>query len=111
MSKELEALEKLGEKERITGVKNACYLVDKIKNDSEFETVKQALTPPTVDEVCKALSEYLKEEIIYESTSFLYKGSYAEVCALGNLNGVYFSTHLPPHLIALIGRFYEGEIK
>ena len=26
-----EALEKLGEKERITGIKNACYLVDKIK--------------------------------------------------------------------------------
>ena len=38
-----EALEKLGEKERITGIKNACYLVDKIKNDEDFIAIYQVL--------------------------------------------------------------------
>ena len=94
MSKELEALEKLGEKERITGVKNACYLVDKIKNDSEFETVKQALTPPTVDEVCKALSEYLKEEI--------RKPVFIKICGCALEIGVYTPT-------VLIGSFMREK--
>ena len=43
MSKELEALERLGEKERITGTKHACYLVSKIKNDEEYEIIKEGL--------------------------------------------------------------------
>ena len=69
------------------------------------------LTPPTADEVCEALSEYLKEPIKYVRTSFVNERETAEVCGLFGLDNydlVDFNTPLPPRLITLIGRFYEG---
>ena len=80
--------------------------------------VEQALTKleelkryPTSEEVCEALSEYLKEPIKYVRTSFVNERETAEVCGLFGLDNydlVDFNTPLPPHLITLIGRFYEG---
>ena len=84
----------------------------------ELEYIKKALTPPTADEVCKALSEYYKWEVSYSNERhnhmFYFEESKLGVLRLLN-NGVYFiqsdyhkTNALPPHLITLIGRFYEG---
>lgn len=85
-------------------------------NDEEiFNTIKQALTPPTANEVCEALSEYykdyevtyLKEEKTFVRTNYAYTFDIVwedagEICFKKN-------TTLPPRLITLIGKFYESE--
>ena len=76
---------------------------------NELEELKK---PPTVDEVCKALGEQLKQDINYGAKQFYY--------TIENTKCIMFVTetygdglwsineYLPPHLITLIGRFYEG---
>ena len=98
-----------------------------------FKRIKQALTPPTSDDVCKALSEY------YKTNVFCRKHEHQDVPAIGStfidtfyylkiktdVNGIEYKTEriivlgdsvdvslnasLPPHLITMIGRFYESE--
>lgn len=34
-----------------------------LQNDTEISIIEQALTPPTADEVCKELSEWLNKEV------------------------------------------------
>ena len=80
--------------------------------------IEKALTPPTADEVCKALSEYLQRKVnIYSDNTFYYTeqrqiGECDEIiCGYGWENEhhtIAFEIDLPPHLITLIGRFYEG---
>lgn len=65
--------------------------------------------PPTEQEVCEALGEYLGEEIIYDSGSFINRRRTAEVCAIGNLGLFYTVEPLPLRLITIIVRFYEKE--
>ena len=76
---------------------------------NELEELKK---PPTVDEVCKALGEQLKQDINYGAKQFYY--------TIENTKCIMFVTetygdglwsineYLPTHLITLIGRFYEG---
>ena len=111
MSKELEALKK---------VRNGSY--DDYHSTSfeniyskEFDMLEQALTPPTEEEVCKALSEYYGFEVMYEDLDFFPKDtlrlSYL-YCVVAMVDGcIDFADPLPPHLITLIGRFYEGGRK
>ena len=92
-----------------------------------INNVIKALTPPTSDAVCKALSEYLKEgglnywlkvkyikdEGFYQTDGetklpIMYEIRHKNILHLNN------SRDLPPRLIILIGRFYEaqeGEMK
>lgn len=94
----------------------AQFIIEK-DDDTDFSAsvieahneIKKALTPPTADEVCEALSDYLGETVVYSCGSFYNARETAEACAIGNLGLVYFSTHLPPRLITLIGRFYEAQ--
>ena len=72
------------------------------------------------DEVCKALSEYLqtiygKVVIYYENKNFGMEIQHSvdeitshELVSLLNGNIIYIGENLPPHLITLIGRFYES---
>ena len=79
------------------------------------------LTPPTSDEVCKALSEWLSEEIpelwvkkvyhdnggfhYYNNEDYeIYLVDYDEI-----FERIFFPRYLPPRLITLIGRFYEAQ--
>lgn len=67
---------------------------------------------PTVDEIIEALSEQLKQKVSFGAKQFYY--------TIENTECVMFVTetygdglwsineYLPPHLITLIGRFYEG---
>jgi hypothetical protein len=109
-------------------------LVDEITSDLDdhygelndtFYTIDQALTKleelkryPTADEVCKALGEYLERTVKMDiDNTFYYSdknklGEYDEIiCGYGwehKHHTVGFDMDLPPHLITLIGRFYEG---
>ena len=87
--------------------------------DDLYNEIEQALNeleelkkPPTVEEVCKALGELLAKDISYGAKQFYY--------TIENTKCIMFVTetygdglwsineYLPPHLITLIGRFYDG---
>ena len=72
MSKELEALEVLGN--TVIHHIDSCGNItnNKVSNSNEFKLIKQALTPPTSDEVCKALSKYFKQEVRNIDGAFCY---------------------------------------
>ena len=102
--KELEALYKIG---TIPLQKNNSEWTTLSSRD-EYKELLKALTPPTSDEVCKALSEYLREKITYNSESFFNERETAEVCAIGNHGLIYFNVHLPLNIASDIIKFYEG---
>lgn len=88
-----------------------CYL----NNVDELEKVLYA--PPTVDEMIKALSEHEKANVFYSDKTheFYYfeyegkKGEYKQFIVETYGNNLWsLGVYLPPHLITLIGRFYEG---
>jgi hypothetical protein len=100
--KELEALEWLKN--------NKTWLNTNKVPEAVYETLLKALTPPTADEVCKALSEeYFNAKVVYSwgEMSFKFDVDWIEIAKLSIQKRVYV-TMLPPHLITLIGRFYEG---
>jgi hypothetical protein len=66
--------------------------------------IEKALTPPTEQEVCEALSEYLDTECRYDNVAFQrLDGCWFEYIDINDL------TVSAPHLITLIGRFYEAH--
>jgi hypothetical protein len=76
-----------------------------------YDLLVKALTPPTADEVCGAIQRFYGGTIKYEKVSFnLYGYSNAPI-TLVRLNDGELLFHskytLRPHLITLIGRFYE----
>lgn len=88
----------------------------------EFDRVDKSLTEleelkryPTADEVCEALSEFYRKlmmDIYYDEklNSFCY-GEYGDISVevgLDKNGNLKIKEYLPPHLITLIGRFYEG---
>lgn len=87
---------------------------------TELESIKRY---PTAKEVCGALSKYLKAEVKYiphpiRKNGFYLVDSGLYLVSLGDDNQVNFSynnwikfNQLPPSLIVLIGRFYEGVKK
>jgi len=71
---------------------------------------EQALTPPTEQEVCEALSEYSNKKVYYENGKFEVGKYEPSICYLQEDNIVWFNWFkLPPHIITMIGRFYEGK--
>lgn len=105
MKKELEALDQIKD----TFIKNEYGESRGSSYDygiGLYEEIKKYLTPPTADEVCKALSEYLGYNVIY-GTHYTFVGE-NEICWFEHGRVVFNMYDLPPHLITLIGRFYEG---
>jgi hypothetical protein len=110
MSKELEALSYL--------VETAIYGNKENNRGKIFEAegiLKQSLTPPpTGKEVCKTLSEYLKRTVVYDNTLKTFteiKGGRARgrIIARLRVNKLNIPHDLPPHLVTMICRFYEGK--
>ena len=68
----------------------------------------------SADEVCEALTErYNNAGIQYlkNRKSFVYGYSLRPICWLKENGTIYWGTNdLTPHLVTLIGRFYEGEL-
>lgn len=78
--------------------------------ESLTELVERA-TPPTAEEVCQALSEYYKCEVFYnkiEKEFEIYdlknQKTWGKQCRRLYIDDLYNK----PHLITMIGRFYEG---
>lgn len=91
--------------------------------DKALSIIKQALTPPTEQEVCEALSEWLKEDkpelwvkkVQHDTGGFHYYNNEDYEVYLVEYDDIdktmFFTQWLPPHLITMIGSFYEGEVK
>lgn len=71
---------------------------------SELEALKK---PPTADEVCKALSEFIDREVTYDDAKKDFVDGYRNSVE-HFLFDSYHLKNIPPHLITMIGRFYEG---
>ena len=77
---------------------------------------EQALTPPTAEEVCEALSKYYDREVFYSNDNrdgfHFHNSFYIVMFRDGEIHftdSLYFQVHhLPSYLITLIGRFYDG---
>jgi|LGOV01.1.fsa_nt_gb hypothetical protein len=89
------------------------------QGNAEYENYVELLynaipTPPTEEDVCKALSAYLGEMVRYDKEENSFIACYNdEICCLfkykdTNKLFIRFEIPLPPHLITLIGRFYEN---
>ena len=108
MNKEFEELKKIEEHVN-------CYEKDKEDYKEQFELLRKALTPPTAEEVCEAIGKHYKlddyESCLFDvNTKNIVVNRWAE-----KIHIVWFykgeiriNQYLPPHLITLIGRFYEG---
>ncbi len=117
MTKELEALKLLGSVPLENPVSPQFSLPkDEIaKMQEAYKLLEKALTPPTEEEVCKALTEWAeaswlgKARISYNKTDFIITGPLgsAQVCSLWN-NKLILYYRLPPRLVTLIGRFYQS---
>jgi len=116
--KSKEALEKLSTKQVAIELFN---IVSNGKYDTNdlvpyFDRIDKALTEleeikryPTADEVCEALSEYFAKETIYDKQFKEFRKGFRVVAnPRENIYNEYDLLGLPPHLITLIGRFYEG---
>jgi len=81
-----------------------------------FTDMQEVLTPPTQEDVCQALIEYLECIVFYDNDSkefiaTLIKPVVYQYSVTKQIRGHYCIpelNYLPPHLITLIGRFYEG---
>lgn len=102
MSKELEALKQINEQYNM--------LLDRLNESGGlgnlYLRIKQSLTPPTEQEVCEALSEHFQNPVSFRHNDFWvdYKDPYstAEYIDMDMLRD-------KPHLITMIGRFFEKE--
>ena len=86
-----------------------------ILNSQEYLTLKDLLTPPTQEEVCKAIGGYYQKEVYYEADMFVIqnykiKRSNKDLMITQMFtSGLKFYIELPPYLITMISRFYEGK--
>jgi len=90
----------------------SLYESHNIIHQQDMLKLKTYLTPPTSDEVCNELSKYFDANIIYEwgTMTFKFDIDWIEISKL-TIEKRVDVTMLPPHLITLIGRFYEGVVK
>lgn len=94
------------------------------EDNKQFMIIQNALTEleelkryPTAEEVCEALSEHEKRNVIYSDKTheFYYLeyegkvGEYKQFITETYGDGLWsLGVYIPPHIITLIGRFYEG---
>ena len=104
--KELEALKNI----RRLLIKEYQYLAD---------VIEKALTPPTQEEVCKALSEWLKVPVIFHETSMtfgiskatkIFPNAIKTICNYVSKFGVWYNddNRVPTNVSIIVGRFYQG---
>lgn len=111
MSKELEAIFEIERK-----LNTATFRIDAEYIEEELELLKKTLTAPTADEVCKALIEYFKKSKYHSYIDTVYysedgKYFYTEDENRNLIELIfdnYYIHEISPHLITMIGRFYEG---
>jgi hypothetical protein len=81
---------------------------------SNYMGMEQSLTPPTEEEVCEAYRDFYHIHLDYNDLLNQFeerKGGRAKGKIIARPRGecVEFLHAIHPHLITLIGRFYEGK--
>lgn len=113
MSKEIEAIQVLKANAILfdDGTDYGASMLEAI------EVLDKYLTPPTEQEVCEALGEFLNEKVYYEESQYRVFSTGLPATFLNYIteeqddHTIDFELDLPPHLIIMIGRFYEGKAK
>ena len=114
MSKELRALEALGNYEIAYDETNDYTWT--LSDTEDFDIIKKALTPPTKEEVCDLLGKRLGLKVIFENKRFYidYGKTRKLIIDYFNSNGKHCSVNilmresLTPKILIAISRFYEG---
>lgn len=126
MSKELEALKTLVDNLDQARLKelssNDDYWMKYEEVSDAIQYIEKALTPPTADEVCKALSKWVDEndnitypnEIYYDENrktfyTYNYLDEWTPIVENGKL--LYVMIDLPINIHKMVISFYEGEVK
>ena len=117
MSKELEALRELG-MQTVHDEEGYEEPVEVYLKEHYYKLMK-LLLPPTEEEVCEVLSDYYsRDKIIYENGNFYvegddWKGIYIELTKdeKGNYVIYFWVDKFPPHIVIMVGRFYESKVK
>lgn len=71
-------------------------------------------TPPTEQEVCEALEKYLNEPVWvdkFDHIRLTTQWAANKIYLKDSFIGVNLHVVLPPRLITMIGKFYEGKVK
>lgn len=131
MTKELEALNTI-EKATTNWIRNyndEKRIWEDVALDNscqpEIDLIRKALTPPTADEVCKAIEEWYASheklhnaKIVYQDQAFMNVRNPNDIqvfCTLRNDGTIFFGRliTLKPDFLIMISRFYESrkEIK
>ena len=115
MTKELETIKSIKDVFEFLKLERNNSLMKNIgkKGIEDINILEKALTPPTEEQVCKALSDYYGYEIIYKGLDFFPKERLSTLyCVVAMVDGcIDFADPLPPELITMICRFYEGVKK
>ena len=81
-----------------------------------FNIIEKALTPPTSKEVCKALKKWYKKQKLFidkieydKKNKAFVNGFFILVNYIDSM--LLFEVLLPPYLVTLISRFYEGVVE
>jgi len=118
MSKELEYLKELQDDLNTESDSGNEHYGRKWKSwyNSRLNIIKKALTPPTEEQVCEALSGYYcSARVIFIENEFMVddiEEYHEDITKCNNAHNTYaIVVALPPHLITMVGRFYEEEMK
>ena len=76
--------------------------------DQALDELEELKRYPTADEVCKALSEYYHYEVEYSKKDMTFESELSWYACFKDGIIDFGGDKLPPHLVTLIGRFYEG---
>jgi len=75
----------------------------------EYELLRRSLTSPTADEVCEAIKEeFPNSNLVFRNNKF-YEGNKVIIMKYDIGRDIKILIPLPPHLITLIGCFYEAH--
>jgi len=105
MSKEMEALKDLIKRNNAIREEGHFHI-----GTDTINIIKKALTPPTAEEVCEALKSYFGhhvDKIFYDNESKSFRDE-INPNLVEYLFDITYLKDIPPSLITLIGRFYEG---
>ena len=113
MSKKLEALEQIEVSHKMAHIDSGNYGDFEVWFEDYYKIIKKALTPPTEQEVCKALNEWLPRNWRYdrEMNEFYYEVQAEDKTVLSIFLGVHATNLLEerPKALLMLGRFYEEE--
>jgi len=89
---------------------NSATITIKQHITSQQDKLDKLLIPPTADELCKVLSGHYKKEVVFQNNDFYWEtviNTKYIVASLNNNGTINVANKLLPHLITLIGRFYD----